>query len=297
MLVSPPQHPLTSSPHRPGSQECFPSCAEGKLTSRSSTSALRLAPRSPASARSSGLKSSRKRRRRQGGGERPMYEGAQLTLLFPHALVLWHASAQERSRGVHGCHNALVGCSPLELVAGRACPVCSVSQETVRNPIYPCMPVREGLGGSNDPPSVGRRLPSTDVASCRPPCGPAELVTSRAQRVQRCRYERRSTCKAWMYGPGQFIRLFRSRGEQPFVARRAEVILVCARLCAAADAPRRVPAVGVVAAERAGGRVSGGRSHGPCSPVAWRSLQVTVMSCQEARHFKRQVHGGWRSEA
>ena len=106
VLVSPPQHPLTSSPHRPGSQECFPSCAEGKLTSRSSTSALRLAPRSPASARSSGLKSSRKRRRRQGGAERPMYEGAQLTLLFPHALVLWHASAQERSRGVHGCRNA-----------------------------------------------------------------------------------------------------------------------------------------------------------------------------------------------
>ena len=35
----------------------------------------------------------------------------------------------------------------------------------------------------------------------------------------------------------------------------------------------------------------------PCSPVAWRGLQVTVMSCQEARHFKRQVHGGWRSEA
>ena len=28
------------------------------------------------------------------------------------------------------------------------------------------------------------------------------------------------------------------------------------------------------------------------------SLQVTVMSCQEARHFKRQVHGGlWRSES
>ena len=35
----------------------------------------------------------------------------------------------------------------------------------------------------------------------------------------------------------------------------------------------------------------------PCSPAAWRSLQVAVMSCREARCFEDQVHGGWRSEA
>ena len=58
------------------------------------------------------------------------------------------------------------------LVPCAACP-----RKPCAYPIYPCMPDREGLGGSNDPPSVGRRLPSTDVASCRPPCGPAELAS------------------------------------------------------------------------------------------------------------------------